>query len=227
MTRKEATRYFKRHIDLYCVTGICREAEEMAIKALEQEPCEDAISRQAALEALEQEEPLVWCDGADEIAAHNQWSSDVDTVKNMPSVQPKPKTGHWIKMSVGYGCSECTLATNDYGKNMYRYCPNCFTKMESEGQGMSNTDVIIEVLLKFTEPYLAIGETNHDKEAYNNLLAICDIHDYCYDLIRENAELKGNEYSIVKAREIAIRHISESIVYMKDLLDDLMLESEM
>lgn len=38
MTRKEAARYFKRHIDLYCVTGICREAEEMAIKALEQEP---------------------------------------------------------------------------------------------------------------------------------------------------------------------------------------------
>ena len=38
MTREEAISYFKRHIDLYCVTGICREAEEMAIKALEQEP---------------------------------------------------------------------------------------------------------------------------------------------------------------------------------------------
>ena len=86
---------------------------------------------------------------------------------------------------------------------------------------MSNTDVIIEVLLKFTEPYLAIGETNHDERAYNNLLKICYIHDYCYDLIRENAELKGNEYSIVKAREKAIRHLSESIDCMKDLLDDL------
>ena len=89
---------------------------------------------------------------------------------------------------------------------------------------MSNTDVIIEVLLKFTEPYLAIGETNHDKKAYSNLLAICHIHDYCYDLIRENAELKGNEYSIAQAREKAIRHISESIVCMKDLFDDLMAE---
>jgi len=92
---------------------------------------------------------------------------------------------------------------------------------------MSNTDVIIEVLLRFTEPYLAIGETNHDKKAYNNLLAICCIHDYCYDLIRENAELKGNEYSIVEAREKAIRHISESIVCMRELLDDLRAESEM
>lgn len=91
---------------------------------------------------------------------------------------------------------------------------------------MSNTDVITEVLLQFTEPYLSIGETNHDKKAYNNLLAICYIHDYCYDLIRENAELKGDEYSIVQAREKAIRHISESIDCMKDLLDDLRTESE-
>ena len=91
---------------------------------------------------------------------------------------------------------------------------------------MSNTDVIIEVLLRFTEPYLAIGETYHDEKAYNNLLAICYIHDYCYDLIRENAELKGNEYSIVKAREKAIRYISESISCMKELLNDLRAESE-
>ena len=87
---------------------------------------------------------------------------------------------------------------------------------------MSNTDVIIEVLLKFTEPYLAIGETNHDEKAYNNLLDICYIHDYCYDLIRENAKLKGNEYSVVKAREKAIRHISVSIGCMQELLYDLL-----
>ena len=37
MTREEAIAYFKRHLDLYCVEGISREAEEMAIKALEQE----------------------------------------------------------------------------------------------------------------------------------------------------------------------------------------------
>lgn len=90
---------------------------------------------------------------------------------------------------------------------------------------MSDTDVIIEVLLKFTEPYRAIGETDHDNKAYNNLLEICFIHDYCYDLIRENAELKGNEYSVVKARKKAIRHISESIACMRDLLDDLKAES--
>ena len=91
---------------------------------------------------------------------------------------------------------------------------------------MGSTDVIIEVLLKFAEPYLAIGETNHDKKVYSNLLLICRVHDYCYDLIRENAELKGNEASIVKARDKAIRYLSDSIDCMEELLDDLMTESE-
>lgn len=91
---------------------------------------------------------------------------------------------------------------------------------------MSKEDIVIEVLLRFVEPYLAIGETNHDNKAYNNLSAICYIHDYCYDLIRENAELKGDEYSVVQAREKAISHLSESIGCMKELLDDLMAESE-
>ena len=62
---------------------------------------EDAISRKEALEALEKEEPLVWCDGADEIAAYNQWSSDVDTIKNIPSVQPKYNADEWCR-----NCSE-------------------------------------------------------------------------------------------------------------------------
>lgn len=95
-----------------------------------------------------------------------------------------------------------------------------------EGINMGKSDVIEEVLLQFTSPYLAIGETNHDDRAYSNLEVICQIHDYCYDLIRENAELKGNEYSIERARQKAIKHISESVECMLDLLDDLRRESE-
>ena len=91
---------------------------------------------------------------------------------------------------------------------------------------MGDTDVIIEVLLRFTEPYLAIGETNYDNKAYENLKIICYLHDYLLDIIRENAELKGSEYSIVRAREKAIEHISESIDCMRYLLDELKSESE-
>lgn len=72
MTREEAIAYFKRHIDLYCVTGICREAEEMAIQALEQEPSEDAISRQAVENKL-----VELCNSLEEIFA-NIRSTNVD-----------------------------------------------------------------------------------------------------------------------------------------------------
>ncbi len=43
LTPEEAIKYFERHLELYCVDGVSREAEEMAIKALEQEPILDKI----------------------------------------------------------------------------------------------------------------------------------------------------------------------------------------
>lgn len=36
MTNEEAKAYFKRHMNLYSVKGICREAEEIAMKAIGQ-----------------------------------------------------------------------------------------------------------------------------------------------------------------------------------------------
>lgn len=83
------------------------------------------------------------------------------------------------------------------------------------------TDIVIEVLLQFLSPTTAVGSTEYDKKAYRNLQDICDIHDYCYDLIRENAELKGSEYSIEQSREYAINHLKESIENMTDLLKEL------
>lgn len=48
----------------------------------------DAISRQAAIDALG-EEPPVWYDGEDEIAERNQWRRDVAAIKALPSAQPE------------------------------------------------------------------------------------------------------------------------------------------
>ena len=53
MSNEEAKAYFKRHIDLYCVTGICRDAEEMAIKALEKQDKIAQIIDDCDLEAWE------------------------------------------------------------------------------------------------------------------------------------------------------------------------------
>lgn len=37
MTYEEAIKYFKNHLQSYCVTGVCKEAEELAIKVLQKQ----------------------------------------------------------------------------------------------------------------------------------------------------------------------------------------------
>lgn len=87
---------------------------------------EDCISRKAVLNTLE------FCDKALDVdrTVESYKSLLVECYKMLPSIQPK--TGHWKKLNVGYGCSECSLATNKSGVDFYRFCPNCGAKMESE-----------------------------------------------------------------------------------------------
>jgi hypothetical protein len=99
---------------------ICKRIEE----ELEQQPCEDCISREYILSKAH------CC--CDDLADDEPCCVDADDIKGAPSVQPKPKMGHWKKLNVGYGCSECSLATNKSGVDFYRFCPNCGAKMESE-----------------------------------------------------------------------------------------------
>ena len=94
----------------------------------EQQPCEDAISRQAVYEILE-----------------GNWNTDFlhAEVEKMPSVQPKRKMGVWITEICNnkehYSCSNC-LHIVDY-EPCYHYCPNCGAKMvepqESEDEECS------------------------------------------------------------------------------------------
>ena len=101
---------------------------EKRIKALEQEPCEDAISRERLKECFHRN--VVGADAFDII------------IDMQPSVQTK--TGHWIDRDASgtnfYGkCSCCGQEIQIdawYTQNM-KYCPNCGAKMvepqESEG----------------------------------------------------------------------------------------------
>ena len=57
----------------------------------EQEPCEDCISRQAAIDALG-ECPMNWTDSEAEITAERDWIDAVNMLKSLPSVNPQPKT---------------------------------------------------------------------------------------------------------------------------------------
>jgi hypothetical protein len=94
------------------------------LKALEQQPCEDAISRQAAIDALG-EKPLAWVEGEYELGLQNQWENDVDAIKTLLPAQPK--TGHWIDDDGDNAiCGCCNRLNHLYGT----YCKHCGAKME-------------------------------------------------------------------------------------------------
>lgn len=103
---------------------VMKESCDMAIKALEQEPCDDAISRQAVEEII-WEEPSY----AD---ALNVLAEVRDKVRTLPSVTPQQKTGQWIQVENDKcKCDQCEviqfIAIYPYGHK--NYCPNCGAKM--------------------------------------------------------------------------------------------------
>ena len=53
MTNEEAIKNIKEHCYFANLIPRAKEALDMAIKALEQEPCDDAISRQAVLDMMQ------------------------------------------------------------------------------------------------------------------------------------------------------------------------------
>ena len=84
MTKEEAIKIVKGYLTNSLPTDCYEEVEEI-IKALEQQPCEDAVSRQVALSSLEE---LDW-DTAYE-------RSQVEgMLKSLPTVQPKSS---WISV---------------------------------------------------------------------------------------------------------------------------------
>lgn len=96
----------------------------MARKALEQEPCEDAVSRAEVLNLVRLN------------AFHAK--SQIKAIENMPSVTPQePRKGHWIEHphECGinweysmYECSEC----HEWAEDDSDFCPNCGADMREE-----------------------------------------------------------------------------------------------
>ena len=93
----------------------------MAIKALEQEPCDDAISLEVVIE---------WLKDKDIIKLSSQEEVARKELKALSSVNPQePKTGYWIDHQEGrwvYAkCSECGTVHD----TSHNYCPSCGAKM--------------------------------------------------------------------------------------------------
>ena len=89
----------------------------------EQQPCENCISRQKALDCFEQT---------------NTRQGAKYAIETLPSVTPQRPEGRWIateneEMNIdGYFCSCCDLPMETEERT--EYCPNCGAKMKAESE---------------------------------------------------------------------------------------------
>lgn len=110
---------------------------EKRIEALEQEPCNDAISRQAVLNYIGR----IYNQGT---GKQKSFEFIQKFVEKLQPVKPQPKTGHWIEHSeikttipkylMFYECSECG-DKHCFDKSVIHkkhFCNNCGARMESE-----------------------------------------------------------------------------------------------
>ena len=117
MTREEAIDYIRE----WCPY----DRQEEIIKALEQEPCEDAVSRQAVLQIFN--EWFACCDIADKKA------SPKNKIKALPSVTPARKKWKWIIDGHHLICPRCEIhfcrEDREGDELPNNYCPNCGADM--------------------------------------------------------------------------------------------------
>ena len=126
------------------------EALKIAIKALKKQSYDDCISRRAVMDALRKmmkpygDGTSIYDNGN---YIHDETLADVhQTVEELPSVTPKPKTGHWIKNEESLYCSFCgcgALYDKVYpGESVFgkvirvdsTFCPTCGAKMNAESE---------------------------------------------------------------------------------------------
>lgn len=145
MTREEAIEIIKSECYVFNPLNFDRStmvntALDMAVKALKQEPCEDAIDRAEAMTEI-----MMFAGNVkpDEEDVYLKVSDAVQLLRELPSVTPKPKMGRWIYIQYdgnprigNWKCSLCMrnvmFGQNQNDKPLYNYCPNCGAKMESE-----------------------------------------------------------------------------------------------
>ena len=121
--KEKLIRHLKYNREIGADYLITDEDADEIIKALEQEPCSDAISRQAVLDYIDEMPSDLTADGRRMIRRRTLEEYISDT---LPPVTPQPKTGHWIDAGSGQECSECG-SVHDTATN---YCPDCGCLMD-------------------------------------------------------------------------------------------------
>ena len=101
---------------------------DIAIKALEQQPCDDAISCEAVIE---------WLKAKDIIKLSSQEETARKELKALPPVTPQQKYGKWEILACDlYMCPKC------YAKYTFKsnYCPSCGCRMIEPQESEEQTD---------------------------------------------------------------------------------------
>lgn len=141
MTREEAKRLAQGLITGFkCKSETMVEFCNVVIEALKAEPCEDAVSRKAANDAIEavcDRYSLSYGDSYGGVAKALAHALD-----NIPSVQPERPKGEWIKTPkavMGEGflwyCSKCQKEVYQDTSRNYpseNFCPRCGANMRGE-----------------------------------------------------------------------------------------------
>lgn len=156
MTREEAINHIRYGIieeNYHLPKELGIEACKMAIKALEHEPCDDAISRQA-VDELSKELVFTTIDKADFLC--NFWEG----LQKLPNVTPQPRKGEWLRMSDlsekeddRYQCSRCRNVVH------YKYKMDLYTFNSWCGRCGSDNGRKIEVL-QIIDKYKSESENN-------------------------------------------------------------------
>lgn len=108
------------------------EANELAIKALKQEPCDDCISREAALDDS----------GLGEFHRYDDYVKMRNYLKSLPSVLPQPKVGRWVVLKDEYDdiCEAVCSCCDKNGNHKWAFCPNCGAKMSEIQTGAEGSE---------------------------------------------------------------------------------------
>ncbi len=142
MTNEEAIARIREHKIIHKMNEsraiYISEALDLAIKALEQESCEDAISRKAAIDTIES---WLSCDDYNYAERHIMRAMQ-SVLYDLPSVKLQdPNTGHWEWVQYGsnpnignWHCSECRMTIPHMPEEtdntpIYKWCPMCGVKM--------------------------------------------------------------------------------------------------
>lgn len=149
MTREELKEHCLKEIEmceLWAIgkgekpSGKIYEEHKLILELLEQEPCEDAISRKAVLNYLDKMPSELTSDGRRMVRRRTLEEYISDT---LPPVNPQPKTAHWISDAIqgeidgeivkGFTCSKCgaiSVFRMTAGKIVNGdLCANCGAKM--------------------------------------------------------------------------------------------------